>query len=344
MKIVLIGSYHYKMYASAFYNAWQSMGHEVYKIDYDNYLLPSTNLICKFHNRFQNRFHYGIGVRAYNKKIISEVINFKPDFVFLYRCYHVWPETVKEISKYTMCISYNNDDPFSGIPSANYYRYFLKTLRYCSINYVYRVKNIVDYETIGIHKAKVLMPYYIRNDNYHISLTKDIPLAFIGHYENDGRDLLVLKLKEAGLPIRVYGGSLWNESPIYDKISDVIRLPKVNEEYNITINRIQIALVFLSKINHDTYTRRCFEIPITKTLMLCEYTDDLNTLYPENDCAVYFRTAEELIDKVTYLLANPDEVKRIAENAYNRIMQLGASEFSRCQQVIHDVCELRSCI
>lgn len=342
MKIILIGSYHYKMYANAFYNAWQSMGHEVTKIDYDDYLLSSTNLICKFHNRFQNRFHYGIGVRAYNKKIISEVKNVKPDFVFFYRCYHVWPETVKEISKHTICISYNNDDPFSAIPSSSYYRYFIKTLRYCSINYVYRIKNIVDYEAIGVHNAKVLMPYYMRNDNFYISLQKDIPLAFIGHYEADGRDHLIYKLKKAGQPINVFGGSLWKHSPFYEEISDIIKPPKVGDEYNYTINRIQIALVFLSKINHDTYTRRCFEIPVTKTLMLCEYSDDMNSLFPENECAVYFRNSDDLINKTTFLLNNPDEVKRIAENAYNRIMELGASEYDRCQQIIHDVYELLS--
>ena len=76
--------------------------------------------------------------------------------------------------------------------------------------------------------------------------------------------------------------------------------------------------------------------------MLCEYSDDMNLLFPENESAVYFRNSDDLINKTTFLLNNPDEVKRIAENAYNRIMELGASEYDRCQQIIHDVYELLS--
>lgn len=339
MKILIVGSFRFPMYAPAFYNAYKALGHDVIKIDYEDYLLTSKSYISSFVNRVQDRFHYGLGMYSYNKDIVKTVKDFLPDFVFFYRCYHVWPQTVKNIRKKTICISYNNDDPFSGIPSNFYYRHFKSLSILSHINYVYRRKNIKDYERIGAKNIKILLPYYITTSNYYIPCIKSIPLAFIGHYENDGRDKIILELKEAGLPIVVYGGEDWKSSQIYDKISDVIIGKKTGEEYNQTINQIKIALVFLSKINNDTYTRRCFEIPATKTLMLSEYTDDMNSLYPENICAYYFRTPKELIEKVNFLLANPEHIERIAENAYNRLIEIGGSELDRCQQIIADIIE-----
>jgi spore maturation protein CgeB len=116
----------------------------------------------------------------------------------------------------------------------------------------------------------------------------------------------------------------------------------MGDEYNYTINRFQIALVFLSKLNHDTYTRRCFEIPATKTLMLCEYSDDMNSLFPENECAVYFRSKEDLAEKIKYLLCNPGEIDRIAKNGFERLKVIGGSEVDRCSEIISDVTVLNS--
>ena len=92
--------------------------------------------------------------------------------------------------------------------------------------------------------------------------------------------------------------------------------------------------MFLSKLNSDTYTRRCFEIPATQTLMLSEYTDDLNEMFPSDKCAVYFTTPEELVVKCKYLLSHPNEIKQIAENGYKRLKELGGSEIDRCRQII----------
>ena len=116
--------------------------------------------------------------------------------------------------------------------------------------------------------------------------------------------------------------------------------PQYGLRYNETINSLKIALVFLSKLNNDSYTRRCFEIPITRTVMLCEYTDDLNQLFPENECAVYFRNSNEAVAKCKWLLSNNDELLRIGNNAYRRIKEIGGSEMDRYEQIINKYNEL----
>ena len=336
LKIIIVGSFRHEMYASAFSNGFRQLGYDVIDIDYDSYRFCGKSIISSLLNRVQNRYHYGLKMWKYNREIISKVENEHPDFVFLYRCYHIYASTVRTIAGSTKVFSYNNDDPFSGIPSKGYFRHFIADAKYCHINYVYRKKNIHDFDKIGIKNTKVLLPYFRKADNHPLGCEKDIPLAFLGHFENDGRDQYILSLKEAGLPVAVYGDTQWKKSPLYEKIKDVVFPDKRGEDYNLTINKCKICLVFFSKLNHDTYTRRCFEIPATKTVMLSEYTEDMNELFPENECAVYFRDNAELIEKAKWLLVNPSEIDRIANNAYKRLNELGGTEIDRCKQIVND--------
>ena len=336
MKILIIGSFRWEMYAPAFYHAMVELGHDVKKIDYDKYHFKNINLFTSFFNRLQDRFHVGFFIRKYNKDIINEVKGFKPDFVFLYRCYNIWGHTTSVISQHSVVFSYNNDDPFSGVPSHYFYRYYKKNAQCCNINYVYRKKNIEDYSKIGINNTRLLLPYYLASKNRQINCHKDIPLAFLGHFEEDGRDRYIYNLKKAGIPIIVFGDEKWKEAPLYEYIKDVIFPAKRGAEYNETINRCQVCLVFFSKLNNDTYTRRCFEIPVTKTVMLCEYTDDMNSMFPEGDCAVYFQNQDELVEKAKELMKNEKMRNDIAQNAYAKLQSLGGSEFDRCCQIIED--------
>lgn len=340
MRILLIGSYLYNMYAPAFYYGFNKLGHEVLKIDYEKFHLDEKSLFSRLRNRIQDRFLLGLQMYKYNNCIIETVKKENPDIVFLYRCYHVYNETLKSIKGGTILMSYNNDDPFSGIPSRKYYRFHKGNTRFCDLNYVYRQKNINDYANLGITNTKILLPYYLSTSNKPISCEKDIPMAFIGHFEDDGRDACIKKLIDAGIPIRIYGNDLWKKSRYYKDIKSCLFAPVIGDEYNRTINKTRILLVFFSKHNHDSYTRRCFEIPAAKSLMLSEYSDDMNRLYPENECAVYFRNKEELLEKTKWLMENPSEIERISMNGHKRLMGIGGSETDRCLQIIKDFEEI----
>ncbi len=336
MKILVVGSFEWEQYAPAIYNGLKNIGHEVEKVDIEDFTYKGKNIFSFYLNKVQSRFHLGWNLIRYNREIIKKVKEFSPNLVFLYRCYSVYTSTLKEIKKSGCKVfSYNNDDPFSGVPSKSYYRHFLKNATLCDINFVYRKKNITDFENIGIHNTRLLLPHYLSKNNYHMGIEKDIPIAFIGHFENDGRDMLIKKMLEAEIPVTVFGDDAWRLAPLYEDIKHCIQPSKRGEEYNKTLNRLKIALIFLSKINSDTYTRRCFEIPATKSLILCEYTDDMNMFFPDNEAGVYFRNAEELVKKTKTLLENPQEITRISENGFFKLQQLGGSEIDRAKEIIN---------
>ena len=341
MKILLIGSFRFEMYAPAFAYGFRQLGHEIIEIDYEQYHLKGNSPLVSLHNRFQDRYHYGLMMGRYNQAIIDIVEQENPEVVFLYRCYHIYSSTLKAIKGKSVVMSYNNDDPFSAVPSKSYYRYHIANASICDLNYVYRKKNREDYALLGINNTKILLPYYQSRVNVPIECEKDIEIAFVGHYEPDGRDSMIKRLKDEGIPIQLYGGEQWKESPLYTELSEVFQGEVKGEAYNRLLNRVRILLVFFSKHNHDTYTRRCFEIPAAKGVMLSEYTDDMNALFPGDTCAVYFRDKEELVNKAKWLIANPDKQKLLAKNAYQRVKELGASEIDRCREIIDDYNEIK---
>lgn len=341
MKILLVGSFRFEMYAPAFAYGFRQLGHEVVEIDYELYHLRGGNSLALLHNRLQDRYHYGLMMRRYNRTIIDTVEREKPEMVFLYRCYHIYNSTLKAIKGKTIVMSYNNDDPFSAVPSKNYYRFHIANAKLCNLNYVYRKKNRDDYALIGITNTKVLLPYYQSLSNRPLECKKDIDIAFVGHYEPDGRDVMIKNLLNKGISVQIYGGSLWKKSTYFPELAKIFHGEVKGEEYNILLNRVKILLVFFSKHNHDTYTRRCFEIPAIKGVMLSEYTDDMNWLYPEDECALYFRNSEELANKAQWILSNPKEQIRLAENAYTRVKELGGSETERCSEIIEDYKNLK---
>ncbi|MBR0533678.1 MAG: glycosyltransferase [Bacteroidales bacterium] len=338
MKILVAGSFTtYDMYAKAFAEAFRRLGHEVYCFDTDRFEMNEDNPLKVAVGKVKRHWLIGPAITAASLELRKAVNRFHPDMVFLYHCYFINPHTVKAISRKAPVFSYDNDDPFEqrrNKPNSSFER---AAARYCRLNYVYRRKNIDDYRQIGIENAKLLLPYYMETRNYPIACEKDIPLAFVGHWEDDGRDELLKTLLDAGLPLALYGEPKgWKQSRYWPQLQQCFHGPANGSKYNDLMNRIQVALVFFSKQNNDTYTRRSFELPVTKTVMLSEYTADMDSFWPEDECCVYFRDREELVQKAKWLLDNPEQMQTIADNAFNRLKALGCSETDRVREILAD--------
>ena len=335
MKILVVGSFRFEMYAKAFYDAFRRLGHEVEKIDTEDFV--AKGFLGGTIEKVKHHWLVGSSINVADHALKERVREFKPDLVFMYHCYFFHPSAVQEISRQTTVFSYENDDPFVRRNDKHNSSFYIAAAKYCKMNYVFRRKNVADFATLGIHNVKVLLPYYTETRNFPMACEKDIPLAFVGHWEDDGRDAMIKALLDAGLPFELYGDVLsWQTSPLWGDLENIYFGPALGEQYNAVLNRVQVALVFFSRINSDTYTRRCFELPVTKTVMLSEYTEDMDKLWPEDECCVYFRSKEELVHKAARLLDHPEEMKRIAEKAFNRLKVLGGSETDRVRQVLAD--------
>lgn len=348
MKIMIVADWHGKgIYADALYNEFERLGNEVIRFSWKEYFkhyqYPDSYEINKsifksIYYRIQNKYTFGPVINKINNDLICSVKNNKPDLIFIYRGTHIYPKTInkiKEINNKIVVFGYNNDDPFSEEYKSYFWRHYIKCTFYYDHIFVYRNKNIQDYKRIGYEKTSILRSYYTKDRNYIIKNTeKKYDVIFIGHFEDDSRDYYILSLFEKGYNVKIFGTG-WDKSKIFNILSEKNGpIVPVYDNYNKTLNETKIALVFLSKLNRDTYTRRCFEIPAAGALMLSEYTEDLNGLFKLGVDADYFNDANELVEKVTYYLNNEDKLKSVANSGYLKLTQNGHEVSDRVKEII----------
>jgi spore maturation protein CgeB len=140
---------------------------------------------------------------------------------------------------------------------------------------------------------------------------------------------------EAEIQVKIWSGGDWPRQilgNLYNHLQPIE--PVLGNDYPKALCGAKICLAFLSKLNRDTYTRRCFEIPACGRLMLAERTDDLQKLFKEDEEACFFSSNEELVQKVRWLLANPEIRERIAAAGLQRVWADGHDVASRARQFL----------
>jgi hypothetical protein len=356
MKILIAGDWHSELHEEAAYQALGRLGHEVFRFSWNQYFQPHEGWLRPIDDalkRAQNKYLAGPQLRRLNRDLLTRVAEVKPDTVFVYRGTHITARTLCEIKRRVPAatlVGYNNDDPFSPLHPGWLWRHFLESIPQYDLVLAYRHANLAEFRTAGARSVKLLRSWYIPDRNHPVELSPSdrerygCDVMFAGHYEGDGRVKMLEDIVGQGFNVKLYGPpKYWN--PVLMKSSLLARLAPVRqvwgEEYNKAIAGAKLALCFLSKLNRDTYTRRCFEIPATGTMMLVEYTEDLASLFKEDEEVAFFRTAEELRDKIAYYVQNDELRSRVAAAGHHRVVSSGHDVESRMRKVVHWIMEMR---
>jgi spore maturation protein CgeB len=323
------------------------LGHEVKSFYWYEYFSVNNSALKRLFYKIQNKLIVGPIVKKLNSDIEDLANDFKPNMIFFYRGTHIFKKTLTRIkSDNPNCIlaGYNNDDPFSDSSPKYLMRHFLKSMNVYDIMLSYRVSNLKKYKSLGLKNVQMLRSWFDKDRTYPITLSKsdkkkfECDVVFVGHYEDDGRIKVLESILKQNLSFKLYGPE-WNAvlkgHPTLGHLYPVEYLRGL--DYAKALSGAKIALCFLSKINNDTYTRRCFEIPACKTMMLSEYSDDLSNLFEEGLEAEFFRSKEQLIKKLNFYLKNDKQRRSVASNGYRRVFNDGHDIDSRMLELIRHV-------
>lgn len=347
IKILVVGDFASPVHEPAISSAFVSLDEEVYKFSTTSFFggflsrPPKTvSEVFKFlYYRIQNKLSFGPVITRINKGLVREVLETNPDLVFVYRGTHVRPDTLSAVKKTgAIVFGYSNDDPFGkNYPFYVWHNFKRSIFGYDHI-FVYREKNVADYRALGYENVSLLRSYYIKERNFPIpNLVQNAYTAdstFIGHYEDDGREEYVKAIIDAGIDFQLHGPE-WGRSKYYELFKKKFgAIESLRDDYNLALNSAKIALVFLSRLNSDTYTRRCFEIPAAGTFMLAEYSNDLANMFEENKEAAYFRSKEELVQKIKFYLEHEDLREKIAKAGLERLLKDGHEVVDRAREII----------
>lgn len=152
-------------------------------------------------------------------------------------------------------------------------------------------------------------------------------VGFAGTFE-EPRALSLLRLAEAGVPVRVWG-SHWERWGGKHPLLRVEGRALSARDYVLAVNATDVNLGFLRRRNRDLQTDRSVEIPACGAFLLAERTDEHRRLFEEGAEADFFSDDGELVDKVRSWLARPAERAAVARAGRERCLRGGYSFHDR---------------
>lgn len=348
---MIVGDWHSDIHEQPVFESLSRLGNDVRGFPWHHYFQTDTTKSALSVGVKKAQYKYQIGplVSELNNELVSEIMDFVPDLIFFYRGTHILKRTLKRAKKLlpnVILVGYNNDDPFSEAYPFWMWRHYKACLRYYDIVFAYRERNLSELEGAGASAAFLLRSWF--NPDVHYPETVEAgetpsfssDVVFVGHFENDGRLEVLESLAAQGISVKIYGPPYeWDKVLLAS--SSLRSLAPVRlvwgEDYRRAISSSKIALCFFSKLNRDTYTRRCFEIPACKTVLCSEYSSEMAELFQDNREALLFRDTDELIRKVNEVLADEKKRESIAKLGCERVWADGHDITSRMKYMIDEV-------
>jgi len=337
MKIVYVGPLWYGGTCLQRMEALRQLGHQILPVDTEpeDVRRKSQRFSC----RVKRKLLGPSDLAKANQNLIQLLRTHNVDVLWLDKALTIEPRTLvflRQISPKTIIVGYSPDDMYG---SHNQSRQFLKHLHMYDVFFTTKSYNVSELLRLGCPQVEFIGKAFNRNLHRPLSVSKEErsmlggPVGFIGSAEKE-RAQSIAFLAEKGIRVKVWGHKWirWQKK-LRAKIA-VAGPSQYGQQYAKIINSFDINLGFLRKINRDRQTSRSIEIPACGAFMLAERTKEHLELFEEGKEAEFFGSNEELLEKVRYYLAHPQQRKQIAAAGRRRCLKSGYSYQERLKQML----------
>lgn len=284
-----------------------------------------------------------LGRQGFADKLVAQVDREKPDlvFVFMYTD-ELSPETIRRLRQKTTVLGWFSDDHWRF---DNYSRHYANAFSWVATTYS---KAPARYAAIG-QRNVIRSQWFCDSGSYvPVDCAKDTEVSFVG-LKNEGRAALAARVRAAGIPLSLFGGG-WGGGRLpqaeftrlfsRSKINLNLVSPRSLWERNSfgrlfarrSLDRFVPDFHAVDNIRSWLNARilqikgRPFEIAACGGFCISGYADDFETYYKENEEMVFYRTADDLIEKIRYYLAHSEEREKIAKAGYERTLREHTAE------------------
>ena len=309
------------------------LGHEVISFDTRQHMNGRLRVL----NALRFRFPAGPWSSRLNSAFVKAVATSKPNLVWIDKGILLRRASLSAARQASgaLLLHYNPDDPYGT--NRGCWDVFLDAIPEYDVHLVMRDLNVSEYLNAGARRvirwhwafdplAHRPLPV-TANDRENLGGT----VGFIGTYEAD-RARSIAYLTSNGVPVRVWGNG-WEQRRNASPLLHIEGRDLIGDDYARAICAFDISLGFLRKANRDLSTQRSVEIPACGGFMLAERTDEHLKLFEEDKEAVFFSSDRELLDKVRYYLARPEERQRIAAAGLQRCISGRYDYASRLKEI-----------
>lgn len=262
------------------------------------------------------RQHRPPQMRALGLKILGACREFRPRWILATGIAPLETGVLAAIGKLgVLRFNYLTDDPWNPSHRASW---FLETLPLYDHIFSPRQANIGELRRLGCSAVSYLPFAYSPAIHFQeLPATDDewkrfgCDLLFVGGADKN-RLPWVQTLIKSGFHVALYGG-YWDRFRETRKYARGFADPTMLRR---ATSGAKVSLCLVRRANRDGHSMRSFEIPAMGGCMLTEDTEDHRKIFgKENGAVLYFRTKEELVEKLRWLLQNDDERVRLAQAA-----------------------------
>lgn len=238
-----------------------------------------------------------------NSKLLEKVESFRPDVMLtVHMEYEIWIETLEAIRARgdVATISWAADDSWKYREVS---RFVGSAYHAMTTTYDYVVQR---YHADGIDNV-LLTQWAVAGDWLKEPLPADkcrYPVSFVGAAHGD-RKTMVARLRNSGIDVDCFGHGWPNGAVSMAQIPDIMR-------------ESLISLNFSNSRGMPQVKARTFEVPGSGGFLLTGQASGLECFYrPGTEIAVFHDT-DDLIEKIRYYLAHPEERDSVARAGHER--------------------------
>jgi spore maturation protein CgeB len=222
-------------------------------------------------------------------------------------------------------INFLTDDPWNPAHRAPW---FLETLPFYDCVFSPRQANLDDLRRLGCRHVSYVSFAYAPGIHFPEGPGPEggadgADLFFAGGADRDRVPYLAACIR-AGFRVRLHGG-YWHR---YRETRAHAGGHLGPAELRRALRRAKVALCLVRRANRDGHVMRSFEIPAVGTCMLTEDTEEHRQIFgPDGQHVVYFRSLDEMVGRLRWLLDRPEERARLAAAAHRLIAVDGKNTY-----------------
>lgn len=326
-KILVIGPFNEGDLAESYARAFERLGMQVVRFDSD----VAMNQASRFSgNRILRRALQPALWNAVNRQAIEVAERAQPHLVFAVKCSFFHPQTVRRIRKSTGApfVNHYPDHPYLSVrwmpkEASSPRRDLIEVFRQYSIVWMWERSLVERLRRDGV-EARFLPfavdPHLFRPQAPSNPNGEELPcdacntthdVAFVAHFSRHrGAEVAAIRRHKVAI-----WGTNWPREWQMPSGQHRVHPPVWGRAVSSIYARARVSLNVLNAENLGGPNMRSFEIPASGGVMLARYSPEQCEFFPEGEAALYYRSPEEIDDKIDLLLRDDELHARLRRNA-----------------------------
>jgi spore maturation protein CgeB len=316
VKLLLVGNFSPGHVGASLLSAAQQLGLQTHTIDSSN-AFAAPRWLVSFNWHLLKRRPPRLG--RFSKSVVEFCRQHVPNVLLTTGCAPINARALHEIGALGVHrMNYSTDDPWSNVHRSPW---LLAASKQYDAIFSPRRSNL---EQLRALKGPVVhyLPFAFDPTLHFTSERGSIKTSdsgcdvlFVGGADQD-RLSIVGELLREGFNVALYGG-YWNRYPLTQAAARGIGTPETIRQ---ATHAARVSLCLVRRSNRDGHVMRSFEMAALGACMLVEDTAEHREIFGEDgEAVVYFRTVQEMVSRLRWLLARPNERLRFGAAVSARI-------------------------